>query len=71
MRHLAQARTPYSLRGLWIPGSRFARPGMTKEIRIERHRCSEWIGGLRWSLSSSRALRGPVGPTRPTCCSDV
>jgi hypothetical protein len=29
MRHLAQARNPYSLSWLWIPGSRFARPGMT------------------------------------------
>ena len=28
MRHLAQARNPYSLSWLWIPGSRFARPGM-------------------------------------------
>src|SRR6185312_13444462 len=26
---LAQARNPYSLQGLWIPGSRYARPGMT------------------------------------------
>ena len=31
MRLLAQARNPYSLQGLWIPGSRFARPGMTIE----------------------------------------
>jgi hypothetical protein len=30
MRLLAQARNPYSRRWLWIPGSRFARPGMTK-----------------------------------------
>ena len=30
MRRLAQARNPYSLSWLWIPGSRFARPGMTK-----------------------------------------
>src|SRR6202165_151259 len=29
MRHLAQARNPYSRSWLWIPGSRFARPGMT------------------------------------------
>src|SRR5258707_3606897 len=29
MRHLAQARNPYSLSWLWIPGSRFARPGIT------------------------------------------
>jgi hypothetical protein len=27
---VAQARNPYSLQGLEIPGSRFARPGMTK-----------------------------------------
>ena len=26
---MAQARNPYSLQGLWIPGSRSARPGMT------------------------------------------
>ena len=26
---MAQARNPYSLSWLWIPGSRFARPGMT------------------------------------------
>src|SRR3984885_2512740 len=32
MRHLAQARNPYSRRWLWIPGSRFARPGMTTSI---------------------------------------
>src|SRR5712691_1231557 len=30
MRLLAQARNPYSLSWLWIPGSRFARPGMTE-----------------------------------------
>jgi hypothetical protein len=29
MRLLAQARNPYSLSWLWIPGSRYARPGMT------------------------------------------
>jgi len=29
MRHLAQARNPYSRSWLWIPGSRYARPGMT------------------------------------------
>ena len=31
MRHLAQARNPYSRSWLWIPGSRCARPGMTTE----------------------------------------
>src|ERR1700730_1047319 len=30
MRLLAQARNPYSRSWLWIPGSRFARPGMTE-----------------------------------------
>src|SRR5260370_20517597 len=30
MRRLAQARNPYSRWWLWIPGSRYARPGMTK-----------------------------------------
>src|SRR4051812_28003414 len=30
MRPLAQARNPYSRSWLWIPGSRYARPGMTK-----------------------------------------
>ncbi len=29
MRQLAQARNPYSRSWLWIPGSRFARPGIT------------------------------------------
>src|SRR5260221_9031456 len=29
MRLLAQARNPYTRWWLWIPGSRFARPGMT------------------------------------------
>src|SRR5882757_10138473 len=29
MRRSAQARNPYSLSWLWIPASRFARPGMT------------------------------------------
>ena len=29
---LAQARNPYSRQWLWIPGSRFARPGMTGGI---------------------------------------
>src|SRR5258705_11484380 len=41
MRHLARARNPYSLSWLWIPGSRFARPGMTgfcmsRECRVLR-----------------------------------
>src|SRR5215468_8876471 len=31
MRREAQARNPYSRWWLWIPGSRFARPGMTME----------------------------------------
>src|SRR5258708_26099057 len=43
MRLLAQARNPYSLSWLWIPGSRFARPGMTafcmsRECRVLRTR---------------------------------
>src|SRR5882672_6404439 len=43
MRHLARARNPYSLSWLWIPGSRFARPGMTgfcmsRECRVLRAR---------------------------------
>src|SRR5450755_60045 len=37
MRLLAQARNPYSRWGLWIPGSRFARPGMTTSISSHRH----------------------------------
>src|SRR5216684_580380 len=32
MRRLAQARNPYSRSWLWIPGSRFARPGMTNQL---------------------------------------
>src|SRR3954452_15078830 len=31
MRHLAQARNPYSRSWLWIPGLRYAHPGMTEE----------------------------------------
>ena len=34
MRLLAQARNPYSLQGLWIPGSRYARPGMTNVMFV-------------------------------------
>src|SRR5437762_8449298 len=37
MRPLAQARNPYSRSWLWIPGSRFARPGMTISIILHRH----------------------------------
>src|ERR1700726_909594 len=40
MRHLAQARNPYSRSWLWIPGSRVARPGMTilnSRNRLIRH----------------------------------
>src|SRR3984893_9846552 len=36
MRLLAQARNPYSRSWLWIPGSRFARPGMTTLSLRER-----------------------------------
>src|SRR6266700_4083694 len=38
MRRLAQARNPYSLSWLWIPGSRFARPGMTTILLLARSR---------------------------------
>jgi hypothetical protein len=34
---LAQARNPYSLQGLWIPGSRYARPGMTNIMTYIKH----------------------------------
>jgi len=34
MRHLAQAGNRYSLSWLWIPGSRFASPGMTITERL-------------------------------------
>ena len=36
MRHLAQARNPYSRSWLWIPGSRCARPGMTTWIAASK-----------------------------------
>ncbi len=36
MRHLAQARNPYSRSWLWIPGSRVTRPGMTKVLILPR-----------------------------------
>src|SRR6476469_8673959 len=32
--HLAQAWNPYSRWWLWIPGSRFARPGMTVYLTV-------------------------------------
>ena len=32
MRLLAQVRNPYSRWWLWIPGSRFARPGTTVQL---------------------------------------
>src|SRR5882757_8233706 len=38
MRLLAQARNPYSRSWLWIPGSRFARPGMTGVLFLSRQR---------------------------------
>src|SRR5882672_7075087 len=41
MRRLAQARNPYSRSWLWIPGSRCARPGMTR----------------RWLLMPASSLR--------------
>src|SRR6478735_6785547 len=39
MRLLAQARNPYSRWWLWIPGSRYARPGMTMvgKVRPRSH----------------------------------
>src|SRR5882672_2788107 len=47
MRHLAQARNPYSRSWLWIPGSRqVARPGMTVSLnhrgclKIESRTCT-------------------------------
>src|SRR5882724_7435602 len=33
MRRKAQARNPYSRSWLWVPGSRFARPGTTSRLR--------------------------------------
>ena len=69
---LTQARNPYSLQGLWIPGSRFARPGMTKEFAvnlpltadISRHRL--WTDRMhgrtlrdRMKLPDSSAERRP------------
>src|SRR5437762_10132366 len=37
MRPLAQARNPYSRSWLWIPDSRFARPGMTMKNSKPQH----------------------------------
>jgi hypothetical protein len=45
----AQARNPYFLQGLWIPGSRFARPGMTVH-KLHLHH-------LTMSCSSGQRLR--------------
>jgi hypothetical protein len=44
MRRLAQARNPYSQSWLWIPGSRFARPGMTEVVMKLRIRISNSSG---------------------------
>jgi hypothetical protein len=54
----AQARNPYSRRWLWIPGSRFARPGMTvyyldlHDFKIEQRQAARSGTNLR-----SRELR--------------
>jgi hypothetical protein len=54
MRHLAQARNPYSLWWLWIPGSRFARPGMTASQL-------SWLFEIRIGQRMERAVSVRVG----------
>src|SRR6266581_7560630 len=66
MRHLAQARNPYSPPWLWIPGSRgachraalcadpLARPGMTVYISL----------AAAWLLADLRDYRHPAGKIR-------
>ena len=57
MRHLAQARNPYSLSWLWIPGSRQeARPGMTTVIQPYVTPPPLSIGTLR--LADGRGVKG-------------
>src|SRR5450432_1795362 len=51
MRYLAQARNPYSPSWLWIPGSRFARPGMTAQKLHLHHFKSDSV------LNDNRPLR--------------
>jgi prolyl-tRNA editing enzyme YbaK/EbsC (Cys-tRNA(Pro) deacylase) len=54
MRPLAQARNPYALQGLWIPGSRYARPGMTVIVSHAKSR--------PMSLASVRAFFAERAP---------
>ena len=49
---MAQARNPYSLQGLWIPGSRFACPGMTAE-GVVRICAMRKLPVVQFSLASS------------------
>jgi hypothetical protein len=55
MRLLAQARNRYSLQGLWIPGSRFARPGMTK-LKLRAHPAMKRIYFVFAIFSMRRAI---------------
>lgn len=55
---LARARTPYFRWWLWIPGSRFARPGMTTRYfhYTAIFRCSTGAPVVRLSAASMMAL---------------
>jgi len=56
MRLLAQARNPYSLSWLWIPGSRFARPGMTPLVSAST------------KMNRSNLRRDLIGDGQPESC---
>src|SRR5882724_7695792 len=57
MRHLAQARNPYSRSWLWIPGSRCARPGMTNEREANRYPVHRGLSIPSVSLLEYRIIR--------------
>src|SRR6202035_3578573 len=47
-RLLAQARNPYSRSWLWIPGSCFARPGMTFSASLRAKRSNPALRETKW-----------------------
>src|ERR1700709_269962 len=65
-----QTRNPYSRWWLWIPGSRFARPGMTKLKNFPVLDESEIVGHLvvkhpRLRIARLRQPIDPAGTGRP------
>src|ERR1700688_4279755 len=73
-RLLARARNPYSRSWLWIPGSCFARPGMTGYgLRLPRFRASlarmftTFRGGQSggWRITSISRVKGETLPRVP------